>query len=84
MREPPLLNNLDFTPMTKVMNTCKDYVQFLRDRLENVSKQIIQIQTHQREQAERQLDRVKDPFRFKEGLMYIYLHPVQPLYILVH
>ena len=73
MRPPPNLCNLDFQPLSDVKNSYRDYVEFMKQRLQFVGKTSLQIQERlQQRQAEEQKARVARPSQFREGLI-VYL-----------
>ncbi len=73
MRPPPNLCNLDFQPLSDVKNSYRDYVEFMKQRLQFVGKTSLHIQERlQQRQAEEQKARVARPSQFREGLI-VYL-----------
>ena len=76
LREPPKLSNLEFTPLEEIKYSYHEYIEFLRHRLENVGKFMIKNQTRlQTLQAEKQMEKVKEPTKYKVGLLVFALCP---------
>ena len=76
LREAPSLCDLQYTPLVEVKYTYKDYVDFLRSRLENVAKFMLKTQAVlQHAQAAKQLEKVKQPVKYKVNLIVFVLCP---------
>ena len=76
LREPPKLCNFDFTPLEEIKYSYHEYIEFLRNRLENVGKFMLKTQALlQTAQAARQMEKVKEPSKYKVGLVVFCLCP---------
>ena len=76
LREPPKLCNLEFTPMEEIKNTYHEYIEFLKNRLENVGKYMLKTQAQlQTIQSAKQMEKVKEPTKYKVGLIVFLLSP---------
>ena len=70
MREPPSLSDCKFSPLEDIKCSYRDYVKFLKERLEHVGKGILNIQAEkQAEQAAKNMDKVKTPNKYWKGLI---------------
>jgi len=76
MREPPNLANFSFSPLENVKFSYREYVEFLKKRLEFTGKCVLETQAKlQQEQANKQLEKVKTPNKFREKMILYLLAP---------
>ena len=77
LREPSKLCNLEFTPLEDVKYSYREYLSFLKSRLENVGKFMLKTQASlQHTQAAKQMENVKEPVKYKVGLIVFALVPL--------
>ena len=76
LRDPVALGDLRYTPLEDIKYSYREYVEFLKQRLQQIGKTMIDIQFKlQTSQAERQLEKVRNINKYKEGLIVFCLCP---------
>ena len=76
LRDPPDMNGLVFNPTQNLARDHREYVELLKDRLQQVGKTVLDLQAlNQRKQAARQNARILKRSPWCEGLLVFLLAP---------
>ena len=74
LRQPSPLTELKFSPLEDIKSDFREYVKTLQRTLEHVGKSMLDIQARlQSQQAAKHMEKVKQPNKYKEGLI-VYLN----------